>query len=79
MVTRIAKLKGYDNVVVGKCLDGVLEDGHVYSVRKVCGEIIITDLGEHFMKDGFGGVSLTVLLKDGSHLYTKEEGLKLGL
>lgn len=44
-MTRIVKLPKHDNVLIGRDLAGIFENGHVYSVKKFLGEIVITDLG----------------------------------
>jgi len=73
MVTRIARIKGFNKMVLGRDLANILKDGHVYSAQEVAGSIILHDLGEHAIPDGFGGVSLMVILKDGSYCMTKGE------
>ena len=45
MHTRITKLPEHDRVLLGRDLDEVFESGHVYGVRRILGEIMITDLG----------------------------------
>ena len=47
MITRIVRLKGYRNILMGRDLANLLTDGHVYQLHNVEGVIIMMDLGEH--------------------------------
>lgn len=71
-ITRFSKLKGFDNVIVGRDLENIFKDGHVYSVTEIAGEFIIRDLGEHADGDMVGYDIKTILTK-GRYLFTKEE------
>ncbi len=71
MVTRLAKLKGFDNVLAGRDLLNILKDGHVYSLTEVMGVVMITDLGEHAIKHE--GSDIAGIFMDGAHCLTKEE------
>ena len=46
MLTRIVKLPYHDNVLVGRDLNNLFKNGHVYEIKEVMGEIIIKDVGE---------------------------------
>lgn len=35
MITRISKLKGFNNILAGRDLANIFKDGHVYSVTEI--------------------------------------------
>lgn len=72
-VTRLTKLKGYNNVLAGRDLANVLKEGHVYSITEVLGVIMINDLGEHAVNEDYKGAGLAHLMTTGTHCLTKEE------
>lgn len=45
-ITRIVKLHGHHDVLVGRDLGKIFEDGMVYDVREVLGEYILTPIGK---------------------------------
>lgn len=75
MITRIANLKHYNNVLVGRDLAKIFKEGHVYQVTQLMGEIMIKDLGEHaeakWLEGGKGTLSQVIL--DGTYCLTKDE------
>lgn len=76
MITRIAKIKGFNNVLSGRDLAGIFKDGHVYQVTEIMGEIILKDLGEHAIFKSsypFGNHKLTTIIMDGTYCLTKAE------
>ena len=73
MITRITKLDGFSDVLMGRDLAGIFEEGHVYSAVKILDQIIITDLGKHAKMDMFKGQSLSGIAMDGSYCLTEEE------
>ena len=44
-MTRLCKLRGFNGFVGGKDNDGIFEEGIVYEVKNVLGEIILTPVG----------------------------------
>lgn len=74
-ICRIASLKGFDGVLLGRDFDGLFKNGHVYAVREIMGEIILTDLGEHAIKDGHDIIYTDIngCAQNGAHCVTKEE------
>ncbi len=55
MITRIVKLPKHDDVLIGRDLGKVFENGHVYEIKKFLGEILIKDIGESALgKSGSG-------------------------
>ena len=55
MITRIVKLPKHDDVLIGRDLGKVFENGHVYEIKKFLGEILIKDIGETALgKSGSG-------------------------
>ena len=46
MITRIVKLPKHDDVLIGRDLGKIFENGHVYEIKKFLGEILIKDIGE---------------------------------
>lgn len=73
MITRISKLKGFNNLIAGRDLAGIFKDGHVYSVTEIMGEITIRDLGEHAVMERYKGSGFAAIIMDGSYCLTKEE------
>ncbi|HEY3525276.1 MAG TPA: hypothetical protein VGK47_03695 [Nitrososphaeraceae archaeon] len=45
--TRIAKLKGFDNLILGRDLSDIFKEGHIYAFREILGQIVVDDLGEY--------------------------------
>jgi hypothetical protein len=75
-MTRICKIKGFSGFVGGKDNDNVFEEGVVYEVQKVLGEIILTPIGKQ-PKYSKGGSeiemqTLSHIITDGSYLLPKE-------
>ena len=55
MITRIVKLPKHDDVLIGRDLGKIFENGHVYEIKKFLGEILIKDIGETALgKSGSG-------------------------
>ena len=55
MITRIVKLPKHDDVLIGRDLGKVFENGHVYEIKRFLGEILIKDIGESALgKSGSG-------------------------
>jgi len=73
MITRIVKLKGFNNIIAGRDLSNIFKDGHVYSVTEIMGEIMIKDLGEHALINNYESHTFTQIMTDGSYCMTKEE------
>jgi hypothetical protein len=73
MITRIAKLKEFDNVIAGRDLLNIFKEGHVYSVTEIMGTIMIKDLGEHAIMEQYHGSGISGIMMDGSYCMTKEE------
>lgn len=44
-MTRICKIKGFKGFIGGKDNDNIFEEGVVYEVKKIMGEIILTPIG----------------------------------
>lgn len=51
-MTRICKLKGFRGFIGGKDNDNVFDEGVVYEVRKIMGEILLTPIGTQPEFDG---------------------------
>lgn len=60
MLTRFMKLPIHDHVLIGRDLNDIFKNGHIYEVHQIMGEIIIKDLGK------------TSLPKMGSKYYPNE-------
>ena len=55
MITRIVKLPKHDDVLIGRDLGKIFENGHVYEIKRFLGEILIKDIGESALgKSGSG-------------------------
>lgn len=72
-IARIAKLKGFNNIIAGRDLANIFKEGHVYSVMEIMGDIIIKDLGEHALMEKYIGNGFPAIMMDGSYCMTKEE------
>lgn len=73
-VTRIAKLKGFDNVLMGRDIANIFIEGHVYDIQSIMGHFIVKDLGEHSqMDDKYEGTHIAGVAKTGLHCLTKSE------
>lgn len=46
-ICRIVSLRGFGGVILGRDMGGIFNEGHVYAVYKIMGEILFKDLGEH--------------------------------
>ena len=63
--TRICKIKGFHGFVGGKDNDDIFEEGVVYQVNKLMGEIILTPVGNQPKYDKNGD---EILMQDLSHI-----------
>jgi hypothetical protein len=72
-IARLAKLKDFDRIIVGRDFADALEEGYVYSVQNIMGEIVLTRLGEHHLIENYQGKTFTSIMMDGTCLLTKEE------
>lgn len=73
-VTRISKLKGFPDIIAGRDLAKVFEEGHVYSIEKIMDVIMVRDLGEY--ANGRYSDSYPSIMNDGTYLLTIEEDKK---
>lgn len=73
MVTRLAVLKGFDSVILGRDIAKNLEQGHVYEITNILGVLMIRDLGEHALMDRYVGETISGWALSGVHCLTKEE------
>ncbi len=70
-ITRISKIRGFNNLLGGRDLAEIFKDGHVYSFTNIAGEIMVKDLGEH--ADINQGSTFPTIMMNGTYLLTKEE------
>lgn len=85
MVTRFTKLPKHDNVLVGRDIAELFENGHVYEVRKILGEYIIRDLGltalpegnPHILPNAQSSIEQIMTAPGATYLLTKEEAGRL--
>lgn len=73
MPTRISSLKGFNRVIIGRDIDQVFKNGHVYDVKKISNTIIITDLGEHADEPFLKGGTISQYITSGVPCLTKKE------
>jgi hypothetical protein len=73
MITRISKIKGFGNIIGGCDLANIFKDGHVYSVTKIDGTILIDDLGEHALMEKHNLQKFSIIMMKGAYLLTKKE------
>lgn len=75
-MTRICKIKGFRGFVGGKDNDNIFEEGVVYEVKKLMGEIILTPLGNQPKYDRNGDEilmqNLSQIISKGDYLLPKE-------
>jgi hypothetical protein len=71
-MTRLCKLRGFNGFVGGKDNDGVFEEGVVYDVKNILGEIILTPVGNEpiYSKSGskIDMQTLNQILVEGEYL-----------
>lgn len=80
ILTRIASLDKWKNVLAGRDLGNMFEEGYVYAGMKAGNDIVFTKLGKHAQMPYFYGQPIDVIYMDGSHLLTEDEyKLKLEL
>lgn len=74
-ICRIAKLKGFDNIIAGRDFAGIFKEGHVYAVYELMGVIMFKDLGEYGLPEWLQreGHRFGTIIMDGSYLLTKDE------
>ena len=72
-ICRIASLKGFKNVLLGRDMAGIFKEGHVYSVVELNGVIMLNDLGEHASARYLDGATINHYATSGVHCVTKEE------
>jgi hypothetical protein len=73
-VCRIASLKDFGGVIIGRDMGDILKEGHVYSVVELMGQIIITDLGEHAQPEWLGSNgTVSQYVTSGVPMLTKAE------
>lgn len=73
MITRLTKLKGFDNLLAGRDLANVFEEGCVYDVIKIADTIIVKKRGEHALKNNYSYDRFSDIMMEGSYCLTKEE------
>jgi hypothetical protein len=72
--TRLARIEGFGQILVGKDISDIFEEGHVYAFRKILGQIVVDDLGKHAYADGYDyKASLSDFIESGHHNMTQEE------
>ena len=71
--SRIAKIEGSNQVFLGRDLDNVLKEGHVYRIKQVAHMIVLEDLGKHPTTPEHLGKSLSSLFLEGTHCMTQKE------
>lgn len=71
-MTRFCKIKGFRGFIGGKDNDNIFEEGIIYEVKKILGEIIITPIGKstEFNKGGveISKQSLFDVIREGDYL-----------
>lgn len=72
-VTRLAVLKGFDQVILGRDMADILKNGHVYEITEILGVLMIRDLGEHALMERQSGHDINGHALKGVHCLTKEE------
>ena len=77
MATRICKLNSFHNFVGGKDNDNVFEEGVIYSVLNIAGEILLTPIGKQSKYDKYGNEfikkRLDEIITTGDYLLTADE------
>lgn len=73
MITRVCKLEDMHNIIFGRDLGGVFEEGALYSVQKIAGEIIFIKIGNHAKIKDFEFKKWSDLMADGNCLLTEKE------
>lgn len=73
-ISRIVKLNGFDNVLLGRDLGNALKEGVVYGITNLAGVIFLTELGEHAQGRPNGeDRTISQIAVGGEYCLTKEE------
>jgi hypothetical protein len=73
-IARLASLKGFKGVLLGRDIGDILKNGHVYSISEVMGVIMIQDLGKHAVsKYQQSGASISQCANEGVYCLTEDE------
>ena len=76
-MTRLCKLKGFNGFVGGKDNDGIFEEGVIYNVKVILGQIMLTPIGKQPEYDRHGEkismLTLSEIITQGDYLCTEEE------
>lgn len=72
MASRICKLKGFHNFVGGKDNDNIFEEGVIYKVENILGQIILTPIGTSPEVDSNGD---KISMQNLSHIITSGDYL----
>lgn len=73
-IARLASLKGFKGVLLGRDIGDVLKNGHVYSISEIMGVIMIEDLGKHAIsKYQQSGASISQCATEGAYCLTEDE------
>ena len=70
-ISRLVSLKGFDNVIIGRDIGGVLQQGVVYGVQSFGGVITLVPISEAVTP--MKGMGLAGIIVDGKHYLTKDE------
>jgi hypothetical protein len=72
-VTRLASLKDFGGLLLGRDIAEIFKEGHVYEVREIMGEILVRDLGEHAICEYYEGNKVNFYVTHAAHCLTKQE------
>jgi len=76
-MTRICKIKSFKGFIGGKDNDNIFEEGVIYEVKKILGEIILTPVGKQPTYDSYGEKismqHLSQIIFNGDYLLTENE------
>lgn len=76
-MTRICKIKGFRGFIGGKDNDNIFEEGVIYEVKKILGEIILTPVNKQPIYDSYGEEismqHLSQIIVNGDYLLTENE------
>ena len=76
-MTRLCKLKSFNGFVGGKDNDRIFEEGVIYDVKVILGQIMLTPIGKQPEYDRYGEkismLTLSEIIVQGDYLCTEKE------
>ena len=75
-LTRLSKIKGQKDLIGGRDLAGIFEEGVIYSVKRIGDNILLEKIGKGSYELNHKGQSFTEVIMKGDYLLTENEIIK---